>query len=257
MRSEYSWLPPDGGTTTTKPQQVGVSFSAHSRLAYELDGKPTYLDVPAGVIFANGWNDVRWAEVREPTEALEIYPDDNLLRAVTESTEVAEIQPVVAARDATVLGTAALLKRVHVGDADLDDIQASTVAHRLAAHLVDHYCSPRLPRSLRSGRLDRALVDRIRDLVDARLAEPLVLEDLAAEAGFSAFHFARAFKQSTGLAPHEFVTMRRMERAKELLLAGRSSVPEIAYAVGYSNVSHFRRLLRRYTGFAPSDLRAA
>ncbi len=84
-----------------------------------------------------------------------------------------------------------------------------------------------------------------------------MLEDLAAEAGFSAFHFARAFKQSTGMAPHEFVTMRRMERAKELLLAGRSSVPEIAYAVGYSNVSHFRRLLRRYTGFAPSDLRAA
>jgi AraC family transcriptional regulator len=257
MRSEYSWLPADGDTTTTKPQQVGVSFSAHSRLAYELDGKLTHLDVPAGATFTNGWSDVRWAEVREPTEALEIYPDGDLLRAATESTEVAEIQPVVAARDATVLGAAALLKRVHVGDADLDDIQASTLAHRLAAHLADHYCTPRPGRPRRSGRLDRTLVDRIQDMVDARLGEPLVLEDLAAEAGFSAFHFARAFKQSTGMAPHEFVTMRRMERAKALLLAGRGSVPEIAYAVGYSNVSHFRRLLRRYTGFAPADLRAA
>jgi AraC family transcriptional regulator len=46
-----------------------------------------------------------------------------------------------------------------------------------------------------------------------------------------------------------------MERAKTLLLVTRDSVPEIAYAVGYSNVSHFRRLFRRYTGFAPSDLR--
>jgi AraC family transcriptional regulator len=136
-------------------------------------------------------------------------------------------------------------------------MQASALAHRLAAHLADHYCAPAPPRRRRPGQLDRALVDRIRDLVDARLAEPLVLDDLAAEAGFSAFHFARAFKRSTGLAPHEFVTMRRMERAKSMLIARRGSVPEIAYAVGYSNVSHFRRQFRRYTGFAPSELRAA
>lgn len=257
MRSEYAWLPPDDVVTTTKPHQVGVSFSAHSQLAYELDGKATRIDVPAGVAFANGPEVVRWAEVSEPTEALEIYPDRELLRAATESADAAEIRPVVATWDGTVLGTAALLKRVHVGAADLDQMQASALAHLLVAHLADHYCSPAPARRRRSGRLDRALVDRIRDLVDARLAEPLVLDDLAAEAGFSAFHFARAFKRSTGLAPHEFVTMRRMERAKAMLLARRGSVPEIAYAVGYSNVSHFRRQFRRYTGFATSELRAA
>ncbi|HYJ69468.1 MAG TPA: AraC family transcriptional regulator [Nocardioidaceae bacterium] len=257
MRSEYAWLPPADTVTTTKPYQVGVSFSAHSRVAYERDGRATYLDVPAGVTFANGQYDVRWAEVSEPTEALEIYPDRDLLRSVTESAGVVEIQPVVAAWDATVLSTAALLKRVHVGGTDLEPMQAGALAHRLAVHLADHYCSPRPRHRRRAGRLDRALVDRIRDLVDARLGEPLGLDDLAAEAGFSAFHFARAFKRSTGLAPHEFVTMRRMERAKAMLLAGRGSVADIAYAVGYANVGHFRRQFRRYTGFAPSDLRAA
>ena len=84
-----------------------------------------------------------------------------------------------------------------------------------------------------------------------------MLDDLAAEAGFSVFHFARAFKRSTGMAPHEFVTICRIERAKAMLIAGRGSVPEIAYAVGYSNVSHFRRQFRRYTGFATSELRVA
>jgi AraC family transcriptional regulator len=257
MRSEYSWLPPADTVTTTEPYQIGVSFSAHSHVAYERDGKATYLDVPAGVTFANGPQSVRWSEVSEPTEALEVYPDRDLLQSVTESTEAAEIRPVVAAWDATVLSTAALLKRVHVSGSDLEPMRASTLAHRLAVHLADHYCSLRPRHRRRSGRLDRALVDRIRDFVDARLAESLVLDDLAAEAGFSVFHFARAFKASTGVAPHEFVTMRRMERAKAMLLAGRGSVPEVAYAVGYANVSHFRRQFRRYTGFAPSELRVA
>jgi AraC family transcriptional regulator len=76
----------------------------------------------------------------------------------------------------------------------------------------------------------------------------------AAQARLSAYHFARAFKRSTGMAPHEFVTMRRMERAKTLLLSTRHSVPEIVHTLGYSNVN-FRRLFRRYTGFLPSDLR--
>ncbi|WP_420843595.1 helix-turn-helix domain-containing protein [Jiangella muralis] len=73
----------------------------------------------------------------------------------------------------------------------------------------------------------------------------------------SPFHFARAFKASTGLAPHKYVTSRRMERANSLLLTSRLGVPEVAYAVGLTNVSHFRRVFRRHTGLLPSDLRPA
>jgi AraC family transcriptional regulator len=71
----------------------------------------------------------------------------------------------------------------------------------------------------------------------------------------SPFHFARAFKASTGLAPHQFVTARRMERAKTLLLESRASVVEVAHAVGLSNVSHFRRMFRAHLGMLPGELR--
>lgn len=255
MRSEYSWLPPDGRPSTTKPHQVGISFSEHVDVGYERDGRGTYLDIPAGVMFANGRDQVVWSGVRGPSESLEIYPDLDLLRSAFEPGEFAEIRPVAAVHDATLLGMAAVLKRTHVNGADLDQLQASTLAHRLVTHLADHHCLERPRRTRRSGRLDRTLVDRVRNLVEDRLGEPLVLDDLAAEASLSAYHFARAFKTSTAMAPHEFVTMRRMERAKSMLLATQDSVPTIAYAVGYSNVSHFRRQFRRYTGFAPSDLR--
>jgi AraC family transcriptional regulator len=255
MRSEYSWLPPDGGTSTTGPHQVGISFSSHVHAGAERNGRGTHLDIPAGAMFANGPDEIVWSDVCEPSESLEIYPDLDLLRSVFEPDLAVEIRPATAVHDATMLGIAAVLKRTHVNGADLDRMQASTLAQRLVTHLADHHCLDRPRRPRRTGRLDRSLVDRIRDLIEDRLGEPLVLDDLATEASLSTFHFARAFKTSTGMAPHEFVTMRRMERAKSLLLATHDSVPTIAYAVGYSNVSHFRRLFRRHTGFAPSDLR--
>lgn len=257
MRSEYTWLPPDGAVTTTKPNQIGVSFSEHHRAVHVLDDRAAYLDIPSGSVFANGAQPVRWAEVSEPTEAVEIYPDPGLLHAAAEPAHAGhvEIEAVTAARDATVLGLAAVLKRAHIGEIELDALEASTLAHRLAVHMADHYCHLRTRRAHRTGRLDRTVVDRIADFVEDSLDEQLTLDDLATQARLSPFHFARAFKRTTGLAPHQFVTMRRMERAKTLLLSTPHSVPRIAHTLGYSNVSHFRRLFRRSTGFRPSDLR--
>jgi AraC family transcriptional regulator len=108
------------------------------------------------------------------------------------------------------------------------------------------------------GLLSRRVVDRIADLIDADLSDTLTLRRLANAANaanLSTYHFARAFKASTGLAPHQFVTMCRMERARSMLTTTRASVPEVAYAVGFTNVSHFRRVFHRHTGFAAGDLR--
>ncbi|WP_129666990.1 helix-turn-helix transcriptional regulator [Phytoactinopolyspora endophytica] len=258
LRSEYSWLPPDDTVTVTRPNQVGVSFSAHRRVGYEVGGRARYLAIPAGAVFATGLQEVRWAEVTEPTEALEIYPDVDMLKAVADPahTGMVEIETVTAGHDATMLGLAAVIRRTHLDhDGDLDAMHASVLVHRLIEHVADHYVRPRPRWTQRSGRLGRTLVDRIAEFVDHRLAEPLTLDDVAAQAHLSVYHFARAFKNTVGMAPHEYVTMRRMEAAKTLLISSRRSVPEVAYSVGYSNVGHFRRLLRRYTGFTPSDLR--
>src|SRR2546423_517611 len=71
----------------------------------------------------------------------------------------------------------------------------------------------------------------------------------------SPFHFARAFKTTTGLAPHQFVTARRVDRAKALLLGSKASVVDAAHAVGLSNVSHFRRVFRAHLGVSPGAIR--
>jgi AraC-like DNA-binding protein len=66
-----------------------------------------------------------------------------------------------------------------------------------------------------------------RDLIDLRLAEPLDLNQMASEAGSSEFHFARAFKHAYGETPATYLTLRRVERAKDLLRSANLTVTEV------------------------------
>ena len=141
--------------------------------------------------------------------------------------------------------------------AALDDVAAGALAHRLVVHLLTRYGGVRLPARAAPGLLDARTVDDVAGLVEARLGGPLALDDLAAVAHLSPFHFARAFARTTGLAPHRFVSARRMDRARRLLWTSDLTVEEIAQAVGYGNLSHFRRVFRRQHGVAPSALRTA
>ncbi|MBB4932951.1 AraC family transcriptional regulator [Lipingzhangella halophila] len=240
----------------TKPQQVGVSFAENSRVELTRCGRSTAVDIQPGDVFANGWQELYWSRVTRMDEALEIYPDPAVLRAAAGRSSAVEIEPLTAARDAVVLAIAARLKRAHVHDTCLDGVYASSLAHRLAEHLVTYYCGIRPDRGRPRGGLDRARLRRVTEVVDARVDEPLTISDLAAAAHLSPFHFARSFKESTGMAPHEFVTTRRMERAKALLMRGGLSAPEVAYRMGFSNLRHFRQMLYRCTGFMPGELRA-
>lgn len=253
MRSEYSWLPPHREPTVTGPYQVGVSFSAHRGQELESAGRARRADIRAGAVFVTGDEGITWGGVDGTTEALEIYPDPALVRRIAGGAPCIEI--AFAVRDTVVFGMATLVKRAHVVGASLTDIEASTMAHRLVGHVVRAYGDGAAPPAPSIGVLDRRTVDRVTDYVEADLAATITLDRMADAAALSPFHFARAFKATTGLAPHRFVTARRLEAAKAALLTSDASVVRVAHAVGFSNVSHFRRVFRREFGVAPGELR--
>ena len=98
---------------------------------------------------------------------------------------------------------------------------------------------------------------RAKDLVDARYAEPLDVDDLAYAAGLSRAHFSREFRRAFGESPHAYLLTRRLERAASLLRTTDRSVAEICFAVGLQSVGSFTSSFSRTYGISPTAYRAA
>ena len=96
---------------------------------------------------------------------------------------------------------------------------------------------------------------RAHDLIDREYADPLDLDAMAREAGYSRFHFARAFGAAYGETPRAYLTRRRIERAKTLLRTANLSVTEICFLVGFSSLGSFSARFRALVGRSPSEYR--
>ena len=97
---------------------------------------------------------------------------------------------------------------------------------------------------------------RAKDLADARYAEPLGVEDMAAAAGLSKAHFSREFRRAFGESPHAYLLTRRLERAGALLRGTNHSVAEICLDVGLTSVGSFTTSFTRLHGCSPTAYRA-
>jgi AraC-like DNA-binding protein len=112
-------------------------------------------------------------------------------------------------------------------------------------------------RHVQKGGLAPASLNRVIQKIEDELTEAISLNDLAKVAGLSVPHFCRAFKQSFGHPPYEFIIRRRIERAKEYLRGSDMTVTEIALSCGFSSSSHFSNTFRREAATSPLEYRAA
>ena len=96
---------------------------------------------------------------------------------------------------------------------------------------------------------------RVLRLIESRLQESLLVEDLAREACLSPFHFARMFKQSTGHSPHAYLVARRIAIARDLLATTDLRIREVGKRAGFSTHAHFCSVFRTQTGMTPATWR--
>jgi transcriptional regulator GlxA family with amidase domain len=105
------------------------------------------------------------------------------------------------------------------------------------------------------GGLRPAVVRRLREHIDNNMDQRISVESLARLANLSVCYFVRAFKQSVGLTPHDYLIRRRVERTMELLSGTDMSLSEIALAAGFADQSHCARRFRQHVGMSPGDYR--
>ncbi|WP_284944474.1 AraC family transcriptional regulator [Acidisoma cladoniae] len=130
------------------------------------------------------------------------------------------------------------------------------VALAAGTHLAQTYGGMAHRRS-RVGLLATWQERRAKALIAANLHGDLSRSQLAAECGLSPDYFARAFKRSTGVSPHQWLLMKRVELTKELLRSSNKTLAEVAIAAGFYDQSHMTRVFSNATGTTPASWRRA
>ena len=135
-------------------------------------------------------------------------------------------------------------------------LAAESLANLLAVHLLRNSSAPRLLERRTDGPLPQRKLRAVVSYVEEYLGAGLTLKQMAAAAHLSAYHFARQFKAATGMSPHQYVIVRRIERAQQLMeKSDNLSLAEVAVGVGFSDQSQFSHHFRRILGVTPGQFR--
>jgi len=97
---------------------------------------------------------------------------------------------------------------------------------------------------------------RAREFIDKSYQLPLDLEQISRAACLSRFHFLRLFRTAFNKTPHQYLTERRIEKAKELLSSSRLTVTDVCFEVGFESLGSFSSLFHKHVGHPPITYRA-
>lgn len=130
-------------------------------------------------------------------------------------------------------------------------LYTDSLINTLTLHLLKNYSNAASVQENLNGGLSGYRLKRVQEFINANLEEDLSLAELAEVAALSQFHFARAFRKSTGQTPQQYLMQQRIERAKQLLARDDLPIVEISLRTGFKNQSHFTTLFRKFTKLTP------
>lgn len=136
------------------------------------------------------------------------------------------------------------------------DVGLDEVGHVLAGRFVE-IASGRKPRKTEAGLRDRRRAVETALWIDANSHRAITLDDSAGQAGISPFHFLRLFSEVLGVTPHQYLVRSRLRHAARRLAYDDSPITDIAYDVGFADLSNFVRTFHRAAGASPMRFRQA
>ena len=163
--------------------------------------------------------------------------------------------PSLPVRDPLLHHIALVLQAAVDAEDEAGQLYAETLADALMVHFLRRYAATRSAQGAVSGGLALYKLRRTLASLQAHLGQKIGLERRAAVAQMSPTHFAHRFKHATGLAPHQYLSLCRIEHAKQLLAETDLPLIEIGSRVGCTDSSHFSALFRRHVALPPNAYR--
>jgi AraC family transcriptional regulator len=250
------WRAPDSPALSLVLVTQGVMHVEQRRLdgpweAATLAAGDAFLRPPGRAPYELRW----WAGSPEPMRTLHLHVQPGLVRqsaAALHHGDPArhEVIEQVGVRDPLLAQIGARLATILEHATPAETISAETIVQLALAHILRQHAARAICPE-RPGRLTPQQLQHVADHVAANLDQPLTLEALAEQTGYSPYHFARLFREATGASPYQFVLRRRVEQAQHLLRAGRLSLLDVALACGFASQSHMTRLFRQHLGITP------
>ena len=261
------------------PERERGKFSEHHHteieLCYVLSGsgrfkiRGTYYDIAPSAIFIFPSNEVHWIEeLCEETQLrfldLKFEPrlvwspqlnlfDDNCLRTLFGSKCSNYIPP----SDPLAEEIGKIMKEMHkecLSDERGYEIVVKSDLYRLLVILLRHEkfndgeITPKNSENLKN-------IEKAIQYINSNLSKKFTLDELAEISCFSRTYFSALFKELNGVSPWEYINIKRIEKAKIMLIEGNETILYIANECGFGNLSNFNRIFKKITGKKPSDYR--
>ena len=184
-------------------------------------------------------------------ECLSFFFELELIETIGDRSSAWDVGAAPPLAELMVVGELAQAAADGTSDVGLDE------AGQLLAHRFVEVVSGKTRKPVMVSARDRRRAVETALWIDAHSHEAIELEDAAAQAGVSAFHFLRAFSAVLGVTPHQYLLRSRLRHAARLLADDARSVTDIAYDVGFADLSNFVRTIHRAAGISPLKFRQA
>jgi len=184
-------------------------------------------------------------------ECLSFFFEPELIETIGDRSSAWDVGAAPPLAELMVVGELAQAAADGTSDVGLDE------AGQLLAHRFVEVVSGKTRKPVTVSACDRRRAVEAALWIDAHSHEAIELEDAAAQAGVSAFHFLRAFSAVLGVTPHQYLLRSRLRHAARLLADDARSVTDIAYDVGFADLSNFVRTFHRAAGISPLKFRQA
>ena len=185
-----------------------------------------------------------------PRHALDACADDAGARRI----EHLHFTPGVGVNDKILTALGAVLLPTFKNPNHVNQLFVDHITFAIVAHLAYSLGDMKDQKSPARGGLTLRQERRAKEFIDANLDGDISVMVLARTCGLSTKHFSRAFRQSTGLAPHQWLLQRRVDKAEQLL-RGALPLGDVALACGFADQSHFTRVFTRAVGISPGQWR--